>query len=280
MPKFGVARKNGPDLRRYIASLGQHSVDAFEIGYAFGIPESIPREAHMCSLECGVSLSGHLPFWINLGNAKREQNLRYLVSGLRVASMLDSVSVFHLGFYGAQGFGSLKQGMVDLIRAALREADVATGKLGLETTGKQSAIGTCEEIIELVQLLDDERIIPIIDWSHLFARANGGYPRTYKDFREVLLNTSKGIGYKPAYFHGGGVAFKNGNEGKHLTAKLHQPPLPYLFAALQDLGYDDFTFIVESPDSLQDVKWLKEVWKSPSSFFDEIAATSNTRTSS
>lgn len=272
MPKFGVARKYAKDLQDYIVMLNQNKVDAYEMGFAYGIPESISDDIIALSKTHKVNLSCHLPFWINLGNLNKEKNINYLVSGLKIAERLESVAVFHLGFYGKikNKPDELKRDIINTIQESLDISNVKNGKLGIETTGKQKAIGTVDEIIELIKLINDNRVMPIVDWSHLYARSNGTYPYDCENFEEVLRKIEKEIGYKPYYFHGGGTEYKKGNEVRHVSAKTHEPPLPYLFAALQKLGYVDFTFIVESPDSIEDLKWLKQIWKSPRDYFDEI----------
>jgi len=270
MPKFGVARKYARDLPRYINMLHQNNIDAYEMGFAYGIPSDLSDEVIEISKVNNVNLTCHLPFWINLGNSNDEKNLNYLLSGLKIAEKLRSISVLHLGFYGGRKFSEIKNKIIFLFQKILDISEIKNGKLGLEITGKQTAIGTLDEIIEITQLLDDNRIIPVIDWSHLYARNNGIYPYTYQDFVELLEKIEKKIGYKPSYFHGGGIEYKNGNEVKHITLKRYEPPLPYLFAAFHNLGYRDFTFIVESPDSIEDVKLLRQIWQSPEDFFDLI----------
>lgn len=270
MIRFGVARKYAKDLPDYIIKLSQNGVAAYEMGFAYGIPEDISEDAMALSKKHKVTLSCHLPFWINLGNSNNEKNINYLVAGLKAANQQESVAVFHLGFYGNKKWDEIKYNAKDIIKEALSISDVKKAKLGIENTGKQKAIGTVDEIIELIKMIDDERVIPIIDWSHLYARSNGTYPYTYEDFVDILNKFEQKIGYKPFYFHGGGIEYKNGNEVKHISAKTYQPPLPYLFAALQDLDYKEFTFIVESPDSIEDGKWLKQVWQSPREFFDKV----------
>ena len=270
MPKFGVARKYLKDIIKYIDMLNENQIEAYEMGFAYGIPSNFPEETIESSIKSNVHLTGHLPFWINLGNSNDDKNLNYLVSGLKVAEELKSVCVFHLGFYGNKKFDDLKTNIVELIQKALEISNVNNGKIGIETTGKQEAIGTLDEIIELINLINDERVIPIIDWAHLYARSNGVYPYDYQDFKEILQKIVENIGYKPYYFHFGGITYKKGNEIKHMSVKSFEPPAPNLFAALKDLNFNDFTMIIESPDSIEDVKWLKQVFANPENYFNEI----------
>lgn len=270
MIKFGVARKYAKDIREYVNELIQNHIDAYEMGFAYGIPEKVPKEVIDLSKKQGFILSCHLPFWINLGNSNNEKNIDYIVRGLNIAEQLNSVAVFHLGFYGKKKWNKIKYKARDVIRRALELSRIKKAKLGIETTGKQQAIETIEEIIELINFIDNKRVIPIIDWSHVYARNNGFYPYRYDDFVEILERFERELGYKPFYFHGGGIEYKNGNEIKHVTAKKLDPPLPYLYAALKEFDYKNIIFIVESPDSIEDIKFLKEVWRTPELYFDRI----------
>ncbi len=270
MPKFGVARKYAKDLSEYIVSLNQNNIDAYEMGFAYGIATDFPNETIELAKKHNIGLSCHLPFWINLGNSTEKKNIDYLVSGLKIAEKLGSVAVFHLGFYGKKKFGDLKMDIVKSIHEALELSEVKNGKLGIETTGKQEAIGTVDEIIELIRLIGDNKVVPVVDWAHLYARSNGVHPYTYQDFRGILEKVEREIGYRPFYFHCGGIEYKCGNELRHVSAKTFEPPAPHLFAALKDFDYKNFTYIVESPDSIEDVKWLKQVWDSPNEYFKEV----------
>ena len=270
MKNFGVARKYAKDLPSYLISLKQSNIEAYEMGFAYGIPSEFSIDVLNLADKLPIKISGHLPFWINLGNGNYEKNLNYLLSGLKIAEIMKSVVVFHLGFYGKSSFKFLRHKIIKIIQKALQISGVENGKLGIETTGKQKAIGTIEEILQLLGDIDDTRVIPVIDWSHLYARNDGFYPYSIEDFKEILEKFETKLNYKPYYFHGGGVDYKNYNEVKHKSANSFEPPLPYLFTAMKDKKYKDFTLIIESPDSINDVNWLKGVWKTPEKYFKKI----------
>ena len=239
------------------------------MGFAFGIPEEIPKEIMSFSGRHNILLTAHLPLYINLAGDNPEKNVEYLVKGLRISHELGSIAVFHMGFYNGKKWSQIKEGAARIIRTALERFEDG-GMLGIETTGKRKALGSLEEVLDIVKLVDDERVVPVIDWAHIYARNNGVYPKTYEDFLEILEKFESELGYKPFHFHGGGIEYRNGNEVRHLSARINEPPLPFLFAALRDLGYRDFTFIVESPTSIEDVHWLREVWKYPERFFEGV----------
>ena len=42
--RFGVARKYAKDLQKYIMNLIQKEIFVYEMGFAYGIPDEIPKE--------------------------------------------------------------------------------------------------------------------------------------------------------------------------------------------------------------------------------------------
>ena len=257
---FGVARKYAPDIANFIKMLPEQGIDAYEIGFAFGIPESLDSGVVKAIEGSNIKVSIHLPLWINLGNPKNsEKDMKRLLQGLKIADNLGTIAVFHLGFYGGKPFDKIFRNLVSVLKEVLTEYQ-GEGVLGLETTGKQSAIGTVEEILKIIEAIDDARVTIVIDWAHLYARSNGTFPVNIEDFERVLRDCEKSLGYKPYHFHAGGVRFHNGNEVKHLPARSLSPPLPNLLKALKNRAYESFTWIVESPTSPEDVLWLKRLW--------------------
>lgn len=260
MIKFGVARKFGKDITKYIQNLAAQNIDAYEMGFAFGVPDSIPCEAIEVAKKNNLLLSGHLPFWINLGNFDNtEKNIRYLVDGIRMAELIKSTVVFHLGYYGKNSFEDIKRNILFCFHEAFNQISLTKGRIGIETTGKQKAIGTVDEIIEIINLLNNPQVVPIIDWSHLFARSDGMEAHGYKSFVSILQKFEEKCIVRPDYFHGGSVIYEKGNEKKHQSAKMLAPSMLSLLNVLEEKGYGDSTLIIESPDSINDVNWLKKL---------------------
>lgn len=258
MLQLGIARKFGRDWKKYIGTIAEQNIDAYEIGFAYGVPDTFPFEILDFAQEKKVSLSGHLPFWINLGNlASKEKNIKYLLDGIRIAETLKSTVVFHLGFYGNHNFKELTFNILSCFEQAFEQMPLKEGRIGIETTGKKKAIGTVDEIIEIINLINNPHVVPIIDWSHLFARSNGLDANGYSAFSSILQKFEDKCKIRPDYFHGGSVLYENGNEKKHQSAKFLSPSMLSLLGVLKDRGYHDITMIIESPDSINDVNWLK-----------------------
>ena len=260
MIRLGVARKYGKDLLKYIETISHQNVDAYEMGFAYGVPNLFPDQALELAQKKNILLSGHLPFWINLGNlSNTEKNIKYLVDGFRIAEQLQSTVVFHLGFYGRNNFKEILPNILSCFEQAFIQFPLKNGRIGIETTGKQKAIGTVDEIIEIINLIKNPCVVPIIDWSHVFARSSGLDANGYNGFSSILQKFEDKCCIIPDYFHGGSVLYENGNEKKHQSAKFLSPSMPSLLCVLKDRGYQNFTMIIESPDSINDVNWLKKM---------------------
>ena len=157
-------------------------VDAYEMGFAFGIPDTIPDDVKELAKANDFILSCHLPLWINLSGPDIDRNVKYLLQGLKIADELGSIAVFHMGFYNGLSWRKIRDRAASAIRRALEAFD-GRGFLGVETTGRQKALGTLDEVLDIVKLVDDERFVPVIDWAHVYARNSGAYPKSYGDFR-------------------------------------------------------------------------------------------------
>lgn len=271
MPVFGVARRYAKDINAFLQKLHGDSIEAYEIGFVYGVPNNFPEETVKLAKELKIKLSGHIPFFLSWSSEEKEvKSVEHLLRGVRFAARLQSIAVCHLGYYGSKSFEELGhtivRGIGNAIGLAKEHHNFSNPVLGIETTGKKSEIGSLDEVLSVVSDLTMDVALPVIDWAHVFARSNGKFPRNTDDFRQILTRLEDEMGMKKFYFHGSGVEYKNGHEKRHLSVKTCRPPLPYLFAVLNDAGYD-YTLIVESPKAIEDLIWLKEVSKSPESWF-------------
>jgi len=255
----------------FLQSLADSSIIVFEAGFSSTLPESFPPKVKSLCKELSIHLNLHLPFFFSWSDQHRiNQSKRILAEGARLAAEVDGIAVFHLGYAGNLGFGSVRSTITSAIReTAEHVASMNTSSqfcLGIETSGKISELGSLEEIIDLVGEVSSIRVIPVIDWSHLYARADGRFPRSIPDYRQVMTKLES-VSSQDFYFHGSGIEFKNSQEKRHLSAKTCLPPLPHLLKVLEEGGYR-YTLIVESPTAIEDVLWLKDVCKDPSAWIE------------
>ncbi len=256
MIEFGVARKYHPNLVPFLETLKSNSIKLYEMGYAFSIPNELPKDVLDYANKNNITLTGHLPFYINFGNKNHViKSTEYLKQGLEIAEHLKSISVFHLGFYSGRSFKEIKKDILFGFKKVFSDSQSKNGFIGIETTGKQKAIGTYNEILELIKELKCYRVIPILDVAHMYARSNGLFPSTRNDFKQILNDLDK-LPISKLYFHAGGIEYSDGNEKKHISIKKCEPPLAFLIEELE-LGGHDAQIIIESPTSIEDINWLR-----------------------
>jgi deoxyribonuclease-4 len=254
-------------MLKLFTTLHEKSVDILEVGFASSVPSEFPNLLVERARSLRLDLSCHLPFSINLGaETDRSQAVAYLTQGLRIANVLGGLAVFHSGFYRDRPFEELRGNLHDTIRQTLTEVHSGNGMLGIETTGKTTEIGTIDEILSLVKEIDNKLVVPIIDWAHIYARSQGKFPRTVRDFDLILDRTRNELGPGRLFFHMSGIEYGKGGERKHLSVKTCTPPLPYLLHVLKQRNID-CQMILESPDPVGDLDWVRAVLENPEKWF-------------
>jgi deoxyribonuclease-4 len=264
---LGVAKLYSAELPELLTLLQQKAVDRLEIGFASTVPTKFPRSFVERARNLHVDLSCHLPFGVNLGaETEKSRSVAYLTQGLRIANVLGGLAVFHPGFYRGQPFEELQGNLQETIRLTLAQVPSGDGMLGIETTGKTTEIGTIDEILSLVKEIDNKSVVPVIDCAHVYARTQGKFPRTVHDFNTILNRVREELGPERLYFHMSGIEYRKGGEWKHLSVKTCTPPLPYLLHALKQ-NKIDCQMILESPDPVGDVDWVRTVLEEPRKWF-------------
>ena len=125
-----------------------------------------------------IALSLHAPYFINLANPDHEsvrKNNGYVLTSCALAEWMGaSRVVVHTGALMGrprrEALDIAKRGMRALL-AALDDAGLGHIALCPETMGKINQLGDLEEVLELCAL--DGRLIPCIDFGHLYARSLG-----------------------------------------------------------------------------------------------------------
>lgn len=114
----------------------------------------------------GITLSLHTPYYINLSSPepeRMEKNIGYVLKSCHAAAAMGAGRlVVHCGGVGKQSRDKAFANTIENVRAilaAVDEAGYTQQTICLETMGKQSVIGSAEEIVQLVAL--DDRLLPV-----------------------------------------------------------------------------------------------------------------------
>ena len=205
--------------------LHQMGLNAYEYqcGRGVNIGEETARKIAAQAALHDIAMSLHAPYYINLSNRDEERvqkNIGYVLASCQAATWLGADRiVVHTGGVGKQSrtkaFENTKENVRDILNAVEQAGYTTT--ICLETMGKQSVIGSAEEIFELVAL--DDRLLPCIDFGHLNARTCGKCS-TEEEFAQVLDLMENTIGTERArvfHSHFSHIEYGPKGEVRHLT---------------------------------------------------------------
>lgn len=261
-----VSAKGGSTLDgiRRVSELGLNAMEVeFVRGVAMG--NKMAEEVGELSRELKIDMSVHCPYYVNLCSVEKAKvkasKKRILDSAERASHMGAHVAVFHPGFYGAQtpeeAFERAESAVHDMLDK-MKSKGIRGVTLGLETTGKMSAFGNLEELVELCRKV--RGCAPVIDFSHIWARAAGKI-----DYSEVFEKL-KPLNLKHVHSHFAGMEWTpakvpgHGNERRHLPMKVGKPPFEPLAKEILKQKID-ITIISESPVLELDSLVMKETFE-------------------
>ncbi len=186
--------------------LREEGLDAFEYEAVYwGVkPQIKKKDAERFGLkarENDVLLSMHGSYFINLCGEKKivEASKRRLIACATAAEWMNAyVVVFHTGFYGGKPkeltYKNCTEVLKDLVKT-MRSFGIRNVKIGPETSGKPSQIGSLDEILSICENVEQTQLV--IDWAHLHARDSGRF-RTVMDFRNVVEQIENRLGTEAA----------------------------------------------------------------------------------
>ena len=210
------------DAPRWLHEMGLNAYE-YQCGRGVNIGEETARKIAAQAALHDIAMSLHAPYYINLSNRDEERvqkNIGYVLASCQAATWLGADRiVVHTGGVGKQSrtkaFENTKENVRDILNAVEQAGYTTT--ICLETMGKQSVIGSAEEIFELVAL--DDRLLPCIDFGHLNARTCGKCS-TEEEFTQVLDLMENTIGTERArvfHSHFSHIEYGPKGEVRHLT---------------------------------------------------------------
>ena len=266
--KFGPAGnpdnfpyKSSTDMPGWLREIGLDCYE-YQCGKGVNVGEATARKIGEKAEEAGISLSLHAPYFINLANPDPEalrKTIGYILDSCRAADWMGATRiVIHTGALMKR----TRREALDIAIASMTEVLKAWEGEGFshialcpETMGKIGQLGDLGEVLELCQL--DSRIIPCVDFGHLYARTLGGLtgPEACK---AMLDEMEKALGpdrVRIFHSHFSQIEFTpNGGEKCHRTFEdnggFGPDPAP-LMAEIARRGWEP-TFICESAGTQTD----------------------------
>ena len=223
----------------WIAELGLNAYE-YSCGKGINVGEDTALKIGAAAAECGVEVSVHAPYYTNLANPftdKREATNRYIIGALKVARLMGgSRVVFHPGAYMKRKPSECMDIALMQMRLLMRDIDAeGLGDMTVcpETMGKQMQLGTVDEVLALCSV--DERIIPCVDFGHLYARSLGETD-SFEAFDAILCRIANALGeerMKSLHIHFSQIEYTKGGEKRHCTMDdSWGPHFEYLARAL------------------------------------------------
>ena len=276
--KFGPAGnamdfpyKSSADAPRWMKELGLDCYE-YQCGKGIHVGEETARKVGQNAAEHGIDLSLHAPYFINLANPDPDSLTKttgYITGACLVASQMGANRVIiHSG-------ALMKRTRSEALDIALRSLkhvieacdDMGFGHIALcpETMGKINQLGDLDEVLALCAL--DERLIPCVDFGHLYARSLGS--EDGQEAMERILNRMKEeLGEERAsrfHSHFSHIEFTpNGGEKCHRTFEEsggYGPDWMPLAEAVAKRGWSP-TFICESAGTqARDAVEMKRIYK-------------------
>ena len=174
---FSKVHKSSLDAPRWIADFGLDCYE-YQCGQGVRIRKETALKLGEAARAAGIELSLHAPYFINLANPSQEniqKNNGYVLAACAVADWMGAGRVVvHtgalMGRTRREALDITKRGITALL-AVLDTAGLGHIALCPETMGKINQLGDLDEVLELCTL--DGRLIPCIDFGHLYARSLG-----------------------------------------------------------------------------------------------------------
>ena len=257
------------------AWIAQQGLDCYEYqcGKGVHVGEDTARKLGEKAREAGIALSLHAPYFINLANPdpeSREKTTRYVLESCFAAQVMGAERiVVHSGALMKRS----RREALDIAKETLKQVLETCDRQGYgsihlcpETMGKINQLGDLDEVLELCTL--DGRLIPCIDFGHLYARSLGELEgeaacRAMLDKVELALGEERASRF---HSHFSRIEFTpNGGEKRHRTFADHGgfgPDWTPLAREVARRGWSP-TFICESAGTqAEDAVEMKNIYLS------------------
>ncbi len=169
--------KSSADAPKWLKELGLDCYE-YQCGKGIHVGEDTARKVGENAARHGIALSLHAPYFINLANPDPDSLAKttgYITGACLVASRMGAQRVvIHSGALMKR----TRREALDIARHSLKQVIAACHDMGFghitlcpETMGKINQLGDLDEVLELCTL--DARLVPCIDFGHLYARSLG-----------------------------------------------------------------------------------------------------------
>lgn len=282
--KFGTAgnsttftetiSKSSLKAPQWLATIGLDCYE-YQCGHGIRTGEETARKIGHEAVKSNISLSVHSPYAFNLANDDPDaiaNTLRTLEKTCWLADIMGAKRiVIHAGSLLKRTAEVSLKAAEEVLKTAIKHCDdLGYSHLSFcpETLGKINQLGNLEEVLHLCTLDPrPERIIPCIDFGHLYARSLGveqdlEHYVAMLDRVEAVLGTEKASQF---HSHFSKIEYTpKGGEKKHLTFENNQGYGPHWTPLASEIARRNWspTFICESAGTQsEDALTMKQVYQ-------------------
>jgi deoxyribonuclease IV len=255
-----------------ILQVSSFALDALEIEFVRGVYLKLNnkeqlQEIRKTAKEKNILLSIHCPYYINLSSLDPEiirNSVGYITNSLLVGQAIGSkIALFHPGFFQKQEkkevYEKISGGLEKIISEVEKRGNKEKIYIGLELTGKETQVGSLDDLLYFYEKYKADNVLPVIDFSHQHARFDG-YFKDDKNTDTFFEKLSSYPDYlKNMHSHISGIEYSPKGERNHvmLTDKANDFPYKKILEKLVEIKANGVV-ISESPIPHQDALLLKK----------------------
>ncbi len=250
---------------RRLAELGLTTMELAWV-QSVRVGEGKCAEIKQTAQECGVVLSVHAPYFINLNGSADEwpRSRQRLMDAAHYGHLagVDDV-IFHPGSYFGREPALVLEVAIPRLRQCVADLRAAGNPVTLrpETMGKSAMLGSLEDTLTMAAEIDG--VLPCIDFAHLHARPGDGSGNSYAEWMAMLKRFKQRLGAKALqriHIHLSGIEYGPKGEKHHVPLKEGDLKYKDLFKALRDAGVSG-RVLCESPKMEEDALLMAKTWK-------------------
>ena len=262
--------RSSADAPKWLQELGLDCYE-YQCGKGVHVGEESARKIGLAAQKHGITLSLHAPYFINLANPDPEalqKTVGYITGACLVADRMGAKRVvIHSGALMKR----TRREALDTALRSLKEVIAACDGAGFghitlcpETMGKLGQLGDLDEVLELCGV--DGRLLPCVDFGHLYARSLGAdngaeAMERMLDRMEEVLGPGRARRFHSHFSH---IEFTPGGEKCHRTFADdggYGPDWTPLAQAVARRGWSP-TFICESAGAqAEDALTMKKIYQ-------------------
>lgn len=251
-----------------ILRLKELRLSALELGWvrSVRVTENTCADIKNSSLQTGIKISVHAPYYINLNASEEEwpKSRKRLMDAAYFGFLSGATDIiFHPGSYFGHAPEIVLPTALKRLSGCANELQINNILVNLrpETMGKSAMIESLEDTLYLSKNI--KGVEPCLDFAHLHAKPGNGSMNTRKEWEVVLERYASELGpesLNKLHIHLSGIEYTTKGEKHHLPIQKSDLDLIALFEALHDFKCGG-RILCESPILEEDALFMQKLWE-------------------